>query len=199
MVLKKIEKHKYEIQCFQNGAVAYQNIRKFYKGPGNLIGMYLHMVFPGLKGDSLKAFKDEIGININDEFLKLLSDVDGFKLFSDSLCLYGFGRVNRGGVYTVSRDASKPMPFHLMDENNGHIEPSKIKIGSVCDDGLYLNNKSGQISRIEKSGSLIESWNSIERCLNELFERLEKEYDSNGICKKPIIINNLVFNRVKSI
>ena len=199
MVLRKINDHKYEVFCFQNGAVAYQNIRKHYKGKNNLVGLYLHVVFPGLKDDELIAFRNEIGVEIHAEYEKILRNFNGFKLFSDSLCLYGFGSIRENNMYIISRYPSKPVLFHMLDENNGKIDFHKMKIGSVCDDGLYIDNENGTITRINKSGDCLEMWSSLDKCLNELFDRLEKQYDSYGLCLKPLIINNLIFNRVKTI
>ena len=133
------------------------------------------------------------------QYIDFLKKNNGVYLFSGTFTIYGFGRIKVNGLYMISRDPLIPLPFHLFDENGRRIDKRKMKIGSVCENPLFLDNTTGEVTRLDKQGKMVEKWTSIENCTNNLVERLEKWYDKQGICTSPIIIENMFFNRVKNI
>ncbi len=182
-----------------NGTVCYQDVKKFFRGNGMFVGKYLHTIYPKLSQLEEAVFLKELSLILNEDYLCFLREHNGLNLFSDSLVFYGFGRIIKNGVPLSSRDPNNPLPFHLFDENGRRINASKIKIGSVCETGLFMNNSTGVITRISKEGNAIDEWKSIDDCLSELYSKLIKHYDDKGICQNPIIINNLTFNKVQKI
>ena len=194
-----IEKHGYQKYPSNNGAINYQDVRSLYTGKLVFVGKYLHTLFPSLLQDDLMSFLSEINVDVHHNFIEFLKKNNGLDLFSGSFVIYGFGRIKVNGLYILSRDPSISLPFHLFDENGRRIDKQKMKIGSVCDNPLFLDNTTGEVTRLDKQGKMVEKWTSIENCTNNLVERLEKWYDKQGICTSPIIIENMFFNRVKNI
>lgn len=195
----KLSKHNYKKNKTENNVIQFQDVKSIYKGNGIFIGKYLHVVFPGISKSDSEEFQRELSINVHKSFMGFLKTFNGLILFSGTFSIYGFGRIKIDNIYQASRDPDFPLPYHLYDENNGKIIFDNLKIGSCCEDGLYLDNSSGIVKRIDKKGNEVEIWEKIDKCIDDLFDRFENHYDENGICKDSVIINNLFFNRVKSV
>ena len=197
--IQTIENHGYQKFPSKNGAINYQDVESIYNGKLMFVAKYLHTIFPPLSQDDFKAFLKEINVDVHQDFVDFLKKNNGVYLFSGTFTIYGFGRIKVNGLYMISRDPLIPLPFHLFDENGRRIDKRKMKIGSVCENPLFLDNTTGEVTRLDKQGKMVEKWTSIENCTNNLVERLEKWYDKQGICTSPIIIENMFFNRVKNI
>ena len=131
-LIKEIKKSKFTEEKTTNKALQFQNLRESYTGKYTFIGKYLHIVYAGLDKETFDAFENELGIKPHNTISSLLKEYNGFNLFSNSFSLYGFGKIKQGNDYLTSRNSSIPLPFGIYEENNGKINPKKIKIGSVC-------------------------------------------------------------------
>lgn len=196
-ILNKIREKKYSELLTDNGAIQFQDVGSIYKGKLIFMSKYLHTVFPALKHEDYLAFINELGININESLKTFLTEHNGLDLFSGSIAVYGFGRVRVNGVYLTSRNPYKPLPFHMYDENNGKINSRMLKIGSVCEKPLYIDNETGVITLGEKDKLM--AWKCLNDCLDDLYCKVGEYYDDNGLCKNPVIIKNYCFNKLKEI
>lgn len=195
-LIKEIEKNNYSKFKTKNNAIRYQNIKeilKLEKGQ-ELMGVYLHEIYSGLNNRDIKAFKEEFDFDIHPSLLEHLKKYNGFNLFSGSFVLYGFGRVFENGKYFLTRDIESPLPFHLADHNYGQTTVDNLIIGSFCETLIILNNLNGVISRKSQNGQILEQWDSLNSCIEDLYSKIFHHYYSNGLAKNPSVINNTVYN-----
>ena len=192
-LIKEIEKNNYELEYSENGAKCYQNLKGIVKLEKDqiFIGKYLHKVCCGLNDEELKNFEAMFNIKLNKDLIKFYKKYNGFHFFSGSFDIFGFGRICKDGCYFVSRDPDICLPYHLLDYNE-KINEEAIVIGSILDNKLYYNNKTGIVT-LDNEGK-IEKWKNLDDCIEDIYHRLYVQYLPNGIAKNPKIKKKLVFN-----
>ncbi len=186
-----IKQNNFDETISKNHAICLCNLKKSFvveKGK-KFLGEYLHIIYPGLNENLLNAFKSEIGIKLPDEFISFLKENNGTYLFSGSLCVYGFGKILKDEMYVISRDINIKLPFHLYNENECKINEENIIVGSCMKSKIYLNN----ITR--KYTWMNNTWDKIETCIYDLYNKLSVHYNDKGVVDNPIILGNIVFNK----
>jgi hypothetical protein len=157
-----------------NGTMLYGDVQELYtveKEKYTIIGNYVHAVYQPLNNEEIAELKNELPF-LADDYLSFLSKYNGLNLFSDSLCLYGFGRILSNGKYIASRDPNIVLPYRLGDynkvTNGGYIIGTfcecKIKndISNNCYILLYksrdiiLRTNDGGIILVEKGNSVLD-------------------------------------------
>lgn len=192
---------KQEAKMLPNGvkliSFSHEKLMNQFPSDYDLMSKYLHVEFPPIKDQELEYLAREIASELPKDFIQLLKKNNGIRRYSNSIDIYGFGRVIKDGKMFVSRDPQHPLPFHLPDYNKEQSNREHLVIGSYREKALVYNlsSNSGIIELLD-NGRVIESWNSINDCLDKIEEMTSRHYDDDGVVKTPLVINKSVFNMI---
>ena len=159
-----------------------------------VIGSYVHAIYEPLKNDDeISQLKTEVPF-LSQNYFDFLRKSNGLNAFSDSFCLYGFGRVSLNGKYVVSRDPNIVLPFHIGDYNKDKKE--SYVVGSFCECKLINDTVNQCFYLLDSNGKIIEKWNDIDDLIQECINKLICCYDENGKVQKPLVVGKLIFNKI---
>ena len=102
-------------------------------------------IFPKI----LNELKREISYELPSDYIDFLKFSNGINLFSNSICIYGFGRIKEKGFYVLPRDKNIVLPFHLGDYNKGKI--NHLVVGSFFDNKLIYNSNNKSIYLLKEN------------------------------------------------
>ena len=193
--MKKIKDLKPQ-RYSQNGTLLCGDVQALYekeKKNRTVIGNYVHAIYRPLNdGDEIAQLKKEVPF-LSEDYLNFLKKQNGLNAFSDSFCLYGFGRILSNGNYLASRDPNVVLPYHLGDYNRGKTKV--YEIGVFCECKLVNDTGNRCYFLLDKTNKAVSEWGRIEclitDCLNQLFDC----YSEEGKAKKPTIVGNFIFNK----
>lgn len=194
---KEIEKHKYTQYEKANGTICYQNVKELVTlKDGQWFGaLYLHELYKGLNSRDLEAFKRQFNFELHKDLLNFMKIYNGVNLFSNTFAIYGFGKTFSNGSYYIFRDIENPMPFDMANENSRKVQKEELKIGSICDFKMYLNNVTGVVTYKNNDGSIIKEWKSLPDCIKDVFKKLDSQYLPNGLYKELNFEKESIFNQ----
>ena len=193
-MLEKIEVLKPKKETL-NGTTLYGDVQELYaeeRKNYTVIGTYVHAVYKPINSEDIVQLKKEIPL-LTDDYLSFLNKYNGLNLFSDSFCLYGYGRILSNGKYITSRDPSIVLPYHLGDYNKG-VRNIYI-IGTFCECKLLNDVDNNCYLLFDKNNVTIFQWDNIQSLIMDCIDKLSCYYCANGKVKAPNIIGNLIFNK----
>ena len=158
-----------------------------------VIGSYIHAIYKPLQNsDEISQLKSEVPF-LSQNYLSFLRKSNGLNVFSDSFCLYGFGRILSNGKYIASRDPDVVLPFHLGDYNKDKKE--SCVIGSFCECKLINDTFNQCFYLLDANGKIVNQWNDIYDLIHECIDKLSEQYDINGKSKSPLVLGKIIFNK----
>lgn len=158
----------------------------------NVIG-YLHIIYDGINNRDLEFLASNI--DLPEDLVLFYKKHNGINLFSNTLKIYGLGLYFHKDEYIRSNSLDIMLPYNLMDYKSSLFGQVFGKIG---DDYSIYYNKNKYIVVEDKSNKIKRDFKKINDLLDFYIESLEKEYDK-GVCKEPLIIKNILFNKPKII
>lgn len=184
----------------RNGTLLCGDIRTLYAEESKqytVIGSHVHAIYEPLKDENAIDFlKTEIPI-LSDDYLGFLKKHNGLNAFSDSFCLYGFGRILKDGNYILSRDPQIVLPFHIGDYNR---EASEFYvIGSFGECKLINFTLNNYYALLDTHGNIKTRWGNIDELIKYCIDNLMKQYDNNGKSINPLVVGKIIFNKTKNI
>ena len=139
--MRKIEALKPQ-RYSQNGTLLCGNVQALYekeKENYTVIGSYVHAIYKPLIDDNEIAQLKKVVPSLSEDYLNFLKRQNGLNAFSDSFCLYGFGRILSNGNFVLSRDPNVVLPYHLGDYNRG--QKGMCVVGTFVKTRLYKKRK----------------------------------------------------------
>ncbi len=165
------------------------------------MGKYLHIIFNQIKDNELDFLISELGVELPNDFIRLLKLYNGLILYSGTLAIYGFGRELMNGNLQVNRNPNYEFPYHLTDYNQNITNNKQLIIGSFDDMRLVykLKDTENNVYLIDSKDKILNSWRNLDEAISYLLDKLTNLYDQNGIVKNPKIIGKYIFNRPSKI
>ncbi len=180
----------------KNGTVLCGDIRALYSEESSkytVVGSYVHAIYEPLKNsDEISQLKLEVPF-LSQNYLNFLKKSNGLNVFSDSFCLYGFGRVLSNGKYIVSRDSDIVLPFHLGDYNKDKKE--SYIVGSFCERKIINDTANQCYCLLDANGKIVSQWKDINELIYDCIDKLSACYDINGKSKSPVVVGKIIFNK----
>lgn len=181
----------------KNGALLLGDVQSLYKDEKkqyNVIGTYVHVLYPPIKcKDEVLQLKTEVPF-LSADYLSFLQKYNGLNAYSDSFCLYGFGRILVEGKYMISRDPDIVLPYHLGDYNKKKNE--LYEIGTFCECKLLNDSKKEFYYLLNRKNEIVAKWDSINNLITDCISELSSYYDENGKAKNPTIMGKILFNKI---
>lgn len=152
------------------------------------------------KTQASTLFTNIFGIAIPDQLAEFYAKYNGCRLFSDSLCIYGF-HMHSDEIYE---------PFDISKENDRlqfdvkHAD-DYVFFGSLGGQYLLAYSKESPIEVLAiniDNSKIVKRYRDFESCFNTIFEKLINEYDEQGkkkhVDKKLLdmpVLANMTFDK----
>ena len=184
----------------QNGTLLCGDVQALYKKEKEeytVIGSYVHAIYRPLNdGAEIAQLKKEVPF-LSEDYLGFLKKQNGLNAFSDSFCLYGFGRILSNGNFVLSRDPNVVLPYHLGDYNRG--QKGICVVGTFCENKIVQEEETNHYVLLDNAPKAIAKWKNIESLITDCLDLLCDYYGADGKLKKPTVVGKLVFNKVTKI